>query len=262
MDILTIIGISLGIGAILGGQLLEGGNVSSILQLTAAVIVIGGTIGAIFLNYPSHVVMNALRMAKKTFVNGDNNLPDVVRQITGYTQLIRKEGLLALEVHIKKNSTNPMLKRGLQLVVDGTSTHEIKNILEIELNQDEERKLQAAKVFESAGGYAPTIGILGAVLGLIHVMENLADPSMLGSGIAVAFVATVYGVGSANLFWLPIAGKLRLRTREESIREELIIEGVISLSQGDNPRLVHEKLTGFLTAGDKKRAGRVQRRAA
>jgi len=262
MDILTIIGIFLGVGAILGGQILEGGSMSSILQLTAAVIVVGGTIGAILLNYPFHVVMKAVRMAGKTFASGNNHLHVVVREITGYSQIIRKDGLLALEAHIKKSSTEPFLKRGLQLVVDGTSPHEIRNILEIELNQDEERKLQAVKVFDSAGGYAPTIGILGAVLGLIHVMENLADPSMLGSGIAVAFVATVYGVGSANLIWLPIAGKLKLITREESVRGELIIEGVISLAQGENPRLVHEKLTGFLTAGDRKKAGRIQRRAA
>ncbi|MFQ5328950.1 MAG: flagellar motor protein [Thermodesulfobacteriota bacterium] len=262
MDILTVIGLFLGIGAILGGQLLEGGSVSSILQLTAALIVVGGTIGAILLNYPLHVVMKAVRMAGKTFRSSDNTLHGVVREITGYTQVIRKDGLLALESHIKKMSTNPLLKRGLQLVVDGTAPHEIRDILEIELNQDEERKLQAAKVFESAGGYAPTIGILGAVLGLIHVMENLADPSMLGSGIAVAFVATVYGVGSANLLWLPIAGKLKVRIREESVRGDLIVEGVISLAKGENPRLVHEKLTGFLTDGDKKKAGRVQRRAA
>jgi len=164
----------------------------------------------------------------------------------------RKDGLLALETSIKKVQ-DPFLRKGLQLVVDGTEPKLTREILEIEIEHKEEYNLTSAKVFESAGGYSPTIGILGAVMGLIHVMENLSDPQKLGAGIAVAFVATIYGVGAANLVYLPLAGKMKLRIREEVIMQDMIIEGLIALSEGENPRRVEEKLVGFLRDSQKKK---------
>ncbi|MBI5599139.1 MAG: flagellar motor protein [Deltaproteobacteria bacterium] len=250
MDILTIIGLMGGVGAVVLGQVLEGGSVSSILQLTAAIIVFGGTFGAVLVNYPLSTVVMAFRLARRAFVNEDNNQRETIGRITDFAQVVRRDGLLALEPRIR-GIKDPFLKRGVQLVVDGTGTKKIRDILEIRLVQEEGRKLQAVKVFESAGGYAPTIGILGAVLGLIHVMENLADPSRLGSGIAVAFVATVYGVGSANLLWLPLAGKLKVKIKNEAVARELMVEGIVSLAHGENPRLVKERLEGFLAGAGK-----------
>lgn len=252
MDILTILGLVLGLGAILGGQVLEGGSMHAIMQLTAAIIVLGGTIGAVMVNYPLATFLLALKNAKLAFFNPKTDPAGIIKQIIEYSTIARKDGLLALEGVIKKID-DPFFKKGLQLVVDGTEPKLAREILEIDISNSEEYNTASAKVFESAGGYAPTIGILGAVLGLIHVMENLADPSKLGAGIAVAFVATVYGVGSANLLWLPLAGKMKFKIKEESLMKEMIVEGLISLSEGENPRRVEEKLGGFLRESEKKK---------
>ncbi len=251
MDLLTIVGITLGLGAVIGGQVLEGGSIHAIMQLTAAIIVIGGTVGAVMVNYQLPTFMLAIKNAKKVIVNSKVDAKQIRRHISDLSTIARKDGLLALESMVKKIE-DPFLKRGLQLVVDGAEPQLIREILEIDIAYCEEYQNTSAKVFESAGGYSPTIGILGAVLGLIHVMENLADPNKLGAGIAVAFVATVYGVGSANLLWLPLAGKLKFKIREETILKEMMIEGLISLSEGENPRRVEEKLTGFLRESQKK----------
>jgi chemotaxis protein MotA len=251
MDILTILGLTLGFGAILGGQILEGGSMHSIMQLTAAIIVVGGTFGAVLVNYPMSSFLLALKNAKLALFNGSGDPHKTIKLLADLAAVARKDGLLALETSIRKVD-DPFLKKGLQLVVDGTEPKLTREILEIEINHTEEYNLTSAKVFESAGGYAPTIGILGAVMGLIHVMENLADPQKLGSGIAVAFVATVYGVGSANLIYLPLAGKMKLKIREQVIRQEMIVEGLISLSEGENPRRVEEKLMGFPGIAEKK----------
>lgn len=250
MDFLTIIGLALGFTAIIGGQILEGGSLHSIMQLTAAIIVLGGTAGAVLINYPLSTVSLAVKNAKLALFNNKSDPLKTIKLVSDLAGIARKEGLLALEGKLKKID-DPFLKKGLQLVVDGTEPKLTREILEIEIAYGEEYHLASSKVFESAGGYAPTIGILGAVLGLIHVMENLADPSKLGAGIAVAFVATVYGVGSANLLWLPLAGKMKFKIREETIMKEMMVEGLISLSEGENPRRVEEKLTGFLREADK-----------
>lgn len=250
MDILTILGLAMGFGAVIGGQVLEGGSLHSITQFTAAIIVFGGTIGAVLVNYPMSTFLLALKNAKMALLNTKADPKKLIKELSELAAVARKDGLLALEGRIKKVE-DPFLKKGLQLVVDGTEPKLTREILEIEITYSEEYHHASAKVFESAGGYSPTIGILGAVLGLIHVMENLADPTKLGSGIAVAFVATVYGVGSANLVYLPLAGKLKFKMREEAIIKELIIEGLISLSEGENPRRVEEKLAGFLRDSEK-----------
>ena len=245
MDLLTIIGIVLAIGAIIGGQVLEGGHLGSIMQATAFLIVMGGTIGAVMVNYPMAVFLKALGNAKMIFFNVHVDSKAMIAQIVDLATLSRKQGLLALEDKLK-TMTDPFLQKGLQLVIDGTEAKSIREILEIEVEQFEEENTLSGKVYESLGGYAPTIGILGAVLGLIHVMENLSDPSKLGSGIATAFVATIYGVGSANLFFLPMGGKIKMKTKELVLARQLIIEGLVSLAQAENPKMIEEKLGGYL----------------
>ena len=250
MDILSVLGILLAIGAIIGGQHLEGGHLSSILQFTAFLIVMGGTIGAVMLQYPMPVFMKALKSIGMVFGNVHVDMGGIITKIVELSNISRKQGLLALEGQIK-TIQDPLMARGIQLVVDGTEPPKIREILEVEVGVFEEEYTTAAKVYESLGGYAPTVGILGAVLGLIHVMENLADPSKLGGGIAVAFVATVYGVGAANLFFLPMGGKIKLKAKDLVIGKLMVIEGLISVAQGENPRMIEEKLSGFLPTSEK-----------
>jgi chemotaxis protein MotA len=245
MDILTITGIVLALGSILGGQVLEGGHLGSIMQATAFIIVMGGTIGAVLVNYPMAVFLKAVGNVKMIFFNVHVDSKAMIAQIVELATLSRKQGLLALEGKLK-TMTDPFLQKGLQLVIDGTEAKSIREILEIEVEQFEEENTLSGKVYESLGGYAPTIGILGAVLGLIHVMENLSDPSKLGSGIATAFVATIYGVGAANLFFLPMGGKIKMKTKELVLARQLIIEGLVSLAQAENPKMIEEKLGGYL----------------
>jgi chemotaxis protein MotA len=245
MDILTITGIVLALGSILGGQVLEGGHMGSIMQATAFIIVMGGTVGAVLVNYPMAVFLKAMANTKMVFFNVHVDSRAMITQIVELATLSRKQGLLALEGKLK-SMTDPFLQKGLQLVIDGTEAKSIREILEIEVEQFEESNTLSGKVYESLGGYAPTIGILGAVLGLIHVMENLSDPSKLGSGIATAFVATIYGVGSANLFFLPMGGKIKMKTKELVLARQLIIEGLVSLAQAENPKMIEEKLAGYL----------------
>lgn len=245
MDKASIIGLVLGIGAVLGGQALEGGHLGSILQITAFVIVIGGTFGAVFLSYPFKQVIAALKGVKSIIKEPPQNAEEIIKQITQYANKARKEGILSLEKEIK-NIENAFLKKALTMAVDGLESHLIREAMETELEYLDEHGKISSKIFRSAGGYAPTIGILGAVLGLIHVMENLNDPSKLGAGIAVAFVATVYGVGSANLLFLPIATKMEVRHRNEMILREMMLEGVIAVANGENPRLIEEKLRSYI----------------
>lgn len=245
MDIATILGIVIALGSIIGGQVLEGGHVGSIMQLTAFIIVIGGTFGAICIQNPLSVVIKAFGALSIAISGPHIDNKGTIKLILELANISRKQGLLALEGKLK-TITDPFMKKGVQLIVDGTEPKAVIEILEIEVEHHEEQGVIAAKVWEAAGGYAPTIGIIGAVLGLIHVMENLADPSKLGGGIAVAFVATVYGVGAANLFFLPLANKIKLKLKEEAGSRNLIIMGLAGLAQGENPRLLQEKLEGVL----------------
>jgi len=246
MDKASIIGIVLGIGAVLGGQALEGGSIHSLMQLAAAIIVFGGTFGAVFLSYPFQNVMGSFKDIKNILKEPPQDPFQIITQITQYANKARKEGILSLEKELK-TIEDPFLKKSLAMAVDGVEPHLIREAMETELEYLDEHGKVNSKVWKAAGGYAPTIGILGAVLGLIHVMENLNDPSKLGSGIAVAFVATVYGVGSANLLFLPFSTKLEVRHRHQVIIKEMILEGVISVSTGENPRLIEEKLKSFLS---------------
>ncbi|NLR76841.1 flagellar motor protein [Leeia sp. IMCC25680] len=244
-DYLSLTGILLSFVAILGGQLLEGGHIGSLLQLTAFLIVLGGTTGAVMLQYPLPIFWQGVRMLRWIVRPPQYDLPALLNNLVTWSQLARRGGLLALEPRItdQKDDFN---RKGLQLLVDGVEPNALRSTLWIELETRQDNAKRAARVWESAGGYAPTIGILGAVMGLIHVMENLSDPSKLGAGIAVAFVATIYGVGSANLLFLPIANKLKQLVQEESVQREMYIEGLCAIANGENPRIIEAKLRGYL----------------
>lgn len=252
MDILTIMGVVVGLAALIGGQHLEGGHLSSVMQFTAAIIVLGGTLGAVMVQYSLPKFLEGIKLGISTIKSQPDHSAGYIKQLVDYANIVRKQGILALEPKVKEVK-DPFFKKGLQLLMDGTEPRLLREILEVDLSFSEEHHVMAAKVFDAAGGYCPTFGIIGAVLGLIHVMENLADPSKLGSGIATAFVATVYGVLAANLIFLPLASKLKMRGQMEGITRQLIIEGLMSIAAGENPRLIQEKLEGFLTEGEKKK---------
>lgn len=245
MDFISLIGILLALSAVVGGQILEGGHVGSLLQITAFVIVIGGTAGAVMLQSSLPTFLRGMRMVKWVFVPPPLDAEPLIQHITQWSATARKGGLLALEPLID-DVADPFTRKGLQMLVDGAEPETLRDTLQVEIDAYEDQQRQAARVWESAGGYAPTIGILGAVLGLIHVMENLSDPSKLGAGIAVAFVATVYGVGSANLLFLPIANKLKSLIAREITLRHMLVEGLISVANGENPRLIERKLRGYL----------------
>jgi len=245
MDILTIVGIIVALGAILGGNILEGGQTSSLVQLTAFVIVAGGTVGAIMIQVPIATFKRAMVIASWVFMPPKQSPQEAIEKIVAWSNIARREGLLGLEA-IAEEEPDLFARKGLQLLVDGNEPEAIRGILEVDLGTQEYRDNEAAKVYEGMGGYSPTIGIIGAVMGLIHVMNNLADPSMLGSGIAVAFVATIYGVGLANLFFLPIAAKLKGLIHAQASFREMVLEGVVSIAEGENPRNIETKLNGYL----------------
>lgn len=245
MDFLTIVGAVMAVGAILGGNMLEGGHIGSLLQLTAFVIVMGGTIGAIMVQTPLPVFLRSLRMLIWAVFPPKLAQSEAIEKIVNWSNIARKEGLLGLEP-LTETEPEPFSRKGLQLLVDGSEPDTIRSILEVELDSHEHMDTQAAKVYEGMGGYAPTIGIIGAVMGLIHVMNNLADPSKLGAGIAVAFVATIYGVGLANIFFLPLGNKLKSSIHKQSKFREMIIEGIIAIAEGENPRNIETKLKGYM----------------
>jgi len=238
-------GIILALGGILAGLLLEGGNLGQIVQPTAAMIVFGGTLGAVMLQFPLPVVLQAMRRFGSVFVTPKENPQETIRRLVRYAQKARKEGIVSLDAELPQIE-DAFLKKTLMLAVDGTEPEELRKIMELELDNQAEYEEQVPQVFESAGGFAPTIGIIGAVLGLIQVMQHLDKIDEVGRGIAVAFVATIYGVGSANLLYLPVAGKMKLRIREEQIAREMTLEGVASILEGMNPRMLETKLLGFL----------------
>ncbi|AKU93019.1 flagellar motor protein [Vulgatibacter incomptus] len=244
MDITSILGLVVAIGFILLGQILEGGHPSSIMQLTAAIIVFGGTLGAVMVAFPTRDFMRGVKMLRMAFVETRSDLAALVAQIGELAAVARREGVLALESRVA-SLEDPFLRKAVQYVVDGVDPSVARESLEAEIDSVYAEQVIGAKVYESAGGFAPTVGILGAVLGLIHVMENLSDPSKLGGGIAVAFVATVYGVGAANILFLPIANKLKRKVSLEKERKLLITEGILGIQEGLNPRVLEEKLRSY-----------------
>jgi chemotaxis protein MotA len=245
MDRISVLGLIIGLAAIVGGQVLEGGHVSSLFQPTALLIVIGGTLGAVLLQSPKPVVVRGLNMFKWVWFPPVINQLHYITLMSNWGQIARREGLLALEAQIGPQK-DPFVKKGLQLLVDGAEPDRLREVLEVDIVTYEDNHRQAARIWESAGGYSPTIGILGAVMGLIHVMENLTDPSKLGAGIAVAFVATIYGVGLANLVLIPIGNKLKSIIGRQIKLKEMILDGLIGIANGDNPRIIESRLRGYL----------------
>lgn len=246
MDILTILGVVGGLAAILIGQMLEGGHAGSLLNLPAILIVFGGSLGAIMVQAPMSTFANALKLSVWTVIPPKLAADQVIEKIINWSNIARKEGLLGLEDSIE-TEPDTFSKKALQLLVDGNEPETIRSILEVEIDAKEKKDLNAAKLYESMGGYTPTIGIIGAVMGLIHVMENLDDPSMLGTGIAVAFVATIYGVGLANMLLIPMSAKLKMHIESISQFREMLVEGVVSIAEGENPRNIEIKLQGYLS---------------
>ena len=245
MDIASIGGIVLAIVGILAGMMIEGGSVAQITQPTAALIVVGGTTGAVMLQFPLKTFLAALKQAMKIFISGGADGDEVLKQLVQFANKARKSGIVSLDQDLASVS-DPFLKQALMLAIDGTEPSEVRKIMQMELDNKAEMEEKIPQVFEAAGGYSPTVGIIGAVLGLIQVMQHLDNINEVGRGIAVAFVATIYGVALANLICLPAAGKLKIRHREEQMVKEMMLEGVISILEGMNPRMMETKLKTFL----------------
>ena len=246
MDILSIVGVVLGLVAIIGGSLAKGAGLSSLWSAAAFIIVILGTIAAILVQTPMPTFKRALVIFRWLFKPPEIPGRDLLNRIVGWSARARKDGLLGLESDIDRLN-DPFLRKGLQMLVDGNEPDTLRKVLEIDMHSQEQADIAAAKVFEGMGIYAPTLGIIGAVLGLMAVMQNLADPSKLGTGIAAAFTATIYGIASANLFFLPLANKLKAVIRARSRSQELIIEGLIAIAEGENPRNIEARLQGYVT---------------
>jgi chemotaxis protein MotA len=234
----------LGIGY---GLVLDGGKISQIIQPTAALIVVGGTIGAVMVQFPLSTVLQAIRHLKDVFLSKEPESDAIIQNLLRYALKARKEGILSLDSELAKVQ-DPFLKESLMLAIDGVSAADLRKMMELQLDYRGEKDARIPKVFESAAGFAPTIGIIGAVLGLIQVMQKLQDINEVGKGIAVAFVATIYGVASANLFLLPCAGKLRIRIREREVIQEMTLEAVLSIIEGVNPRALEMQLRRFVNA--------------
>ena len=245
MDKLTLLGLVIGLVGIMTGQVLEGGSLSFLFQGTAFLIVFGGTLGAVMVQSSSKVFMTAIRMGSWVIITPKSAGPDLIEQLIIWSNIARKEGILALEARIP-DIAEPFLRRGVQLLVDGHSAEKIREVMELDIYSWEQLRWQAARVWESAAGYSPTIGIIGAVLGLMHVMQNLTEPAKLGNGIAVAFVATIYGVSFANLLFLPVANKLKIIIKQQTHMRDMVVDGLGAIANGDNPRFIQLKLESYL----------------
>jgi chemotaxis protein MotA len=255
MDKASIGGAFLAIAGIVAGLLMEGGNLGQIMQPTAALIVFGGTLGAVLLQFPLTTVVAAFQSLGHIFAAQRKHDADLIRLLVAFANKARRHGVVSLDADLQ-TIQDPFLKRTLMLAVDGTEPTDLRNIMRVNLESITEDEERLPSVFESAGGFSPTIGIMGAVLGLIQVMQHLDNIDAVGRGIAVAFVATIYGVGIANLFFLPFAGKMHIRIRDGHRRREMMLEGVISILEGMNPRMLEIKLAGFTDDTNQKRKER------
>ncbi len=242
MDIVTILGILAGLAALVGGFLWEGGQISGLFQQTAALIVFGGTLAAVVISYPAARLKTIPHAIRYAFVRPDNDMEELVEDIVGMATAARRNGVLSIE-RKAQDHPNAFLSEGMQMVVDGTEPAILRQIMEIELDRAEMKHDGYAKIFESAGGYAPTMGIIGTVMGLIHVLGSLSDPTELGPSIAVAFIATLYGVASANLIFLPIASKIKSRSADEIQNMELLLQGILAIQNGEHPQIVRKKIS-------------------
>jgi len=244
-DIATLGGLLLAAGGILGGLLIEGGKLTDIAQITALMIVLGGTIGAVMVTTPLQTLLRAVKCLGSVFFEHAQSPEHVIEEILGYATKARKNSIMSLESDLP-NIADPFLRKALTLSVDGTDLQDLRSMMELDIAMQHKHGEAMAKVYEAAGGYAPTIGIIGAVLGLIQVMKHLENIEEVGRGIAVAFVATVYGVASANLFFLPAANKIKARFHHTLELRELMLEGVCAIVEGLNPKIIRVKLDAFL----------------
>lgn len=245
MDIFAVIGMVLGLGFILLGQAMEGGNIGQLIQITAAFIVLGGTAGAVFLSFPIDVLKDSVGLLKDVLMPPKVDLPGLIAEIVAFATKARKEGVIALEKEAM-SASDELLRFGLEIVADGTDPTLVRSMLENQVEQLESKVMGAAKVYEAFGGFSPTLGIVGAVMGLIQVMQNLSDPSKLGEGIAVAFVATIYGLVAANLYMLPFFNRIKNIYGKVFLAKNVIIEGVLAIQAGESPTLIGRKLGSFI----------------
>jgi chemotaxis protein MotA len=245
VDIATVLGLIAGFGLIFAGFILEGGNPLGLIQVTAALIVFGGTLGAMLVSFPMSQLMKLPKGLMKAFFVKPHDPSEMIALFTRLAEKARREGLLSLEEE-EGSLDDDFIKKGVALVVDGTDPELITAILEIEISAMEKRHGEVQGMLEAAGGYSPTMGIIGTVMGLVTVLSHIDEPEKLGGGVAVAFVATLYGVMAANLVYLPLAGKLKGHTHEEVMLRRMMLEGILSVQAGENPRVVQEKLLGFL----------------
>jgi chemotaxis protein MotA len=248
-----IIGIVFALFAMIVGNALEGGHAGSMVGGPAALIVLGGTIGAVLVQYPISTVLSGLRAAGALFKKPPHDLHKIIDEIVDYANKARRDGILALE-KVAETASDPFLRKAVMMAVDGVDSTTLRETLEVAIGQEEEHGEDGAKAFEAAGGYSPTVGIIGAVLGLIHVMSNLSDIAAVGHGIAAAFVATIYGVAAANIVFLPFAGRIKLSVRETALVREMMLTGVLAIQSGMNPKLVRERLLQFVHEHGSKKA--------
>ena len=251
MDLTTILGLTIGIGALLTAVLMEGGHLSSLVSSPAFVMILGGTVGATMIGFTLEELKNVPTLFRIAFSDEKHDVAKLISIMVGFAEKARREGLLALEEDLS-TIEDKFLKKGMQLVIDGTDAELVRSIMETELAFIQERHHKGASIFEAAGGYAPTMGIIGTVMGLVHVLGNLSDTETLGPAIATAFLATLYGIFSANILFLPLAGKLKNRSASQVLVYEVTLEGILSVQAGDNPRIVEEKLEAFLAPQKRK----------
>jgi chemotaxis protein MotA len=256
VDKSTVGGIALALGGIGLGLVMDGGKLAQVLQPTAALIVFGGTIGAVMVQFPLRIVIQAVMQLKDVFLSTEPEPDSLVQNLLRYAYKARRDGLLSLDAEVAKIK-DPFLRESLMLAIDGVNSSDLRKMMELQLDYEGEKQERIPKVFDAAGGFAPTIGIIGAVLGLIQVMQHLQDINQVGKGIAVAFVATIYGVASANLLFLPWAGKIRIRMRERQVIQEMTLEAVLSILAGMNPRALELQLNSYLTATPRRPTARV-----
>lgn len=251
MDFATVGGIVLALGSLVVGFMIDGGSIMALIQVNAAILVFGGTLGATLTSVPLKQFMNIIRYLRIAFLGKVESPRGTIQQLVDLATVARREGILALEEQIEEIS-DPFLQSAIQLIVDGVDPELVRGMLETEVQFIEERHEAAANVFDTAGGYAPTMGIIGTVMGLVHVLGNLKNVDALGPEIATAFTATLYGVASANIFWIPMANKLKKRNQEEMLLREVMIEGILSIQAGENPKILNQKLKTFLAPTDRK----------
>lgn len=262
MDLASVIGIVLALGAIFGSMIMEGGNPAALLHPGPMMLVFGGTIGVTMIGYTLKDVTGIAKVVLKAFMPGPPpETGETISQMVSFADKARRDGLLALEEEAK-NIEDPFLKRGIQMAIDGTDPEVVREVMETEVAAIRERHKVGAKFFADMGAFAPTLGIIGTVLGLVHMLENLSDPSSMGPLIAAAFIATLWGVMSANVFFLPISNKLKRASTEEVAFKELVLEGVLSIQAGSNPRAVAEKLKSFLPPKEREEIGDSERKSA